>query len=87
MIRGAHAPSRAEFGALAELLCGRAGIGAFLSIVTLGLLVGEGADECTRGACAPRIICVRALLQLRAQNFFECGLISRKSTKIDLVAA
>ena len=46
MIWGAHAPSRAVFGALAENFC------AFRKIP-----FGGSAERCTRGACAPQLNC------------------------------
>ncbi len=47
--RGAHAPSRADFGAFAEIF--------FQAIGTAAgkVLDREGAIASTRGACAPRI--------------------------------
>src|SRR5215813_8205700 len=79
LFRGPHAPAGVDFGAFAEILL-RVGLSD-------GRFVGGGTDECTRSARASRIISIRALFQLSAQNFFERRLIARKSSKIDLVAA
>src|SRR5213076_2075755 len=49
---GAHSPSRAAFGALAQ----RTRI-----VWVVGSVFGEGAENGTRGACAPQITCAAEL--------------------------
>ncbi len=49
-IRGAHAPSRARFGALAETPSARQLVG---SLESEKVRDREGAIASTRGACAP----------------------------------
>jgi hypothetical protein len=50
------------------------GIPESLLIVTPGLLVGGGADECTRGACGPR--------KLAAVTFLVAKLVAARRKNI-----